>query len=154
MNDLIFCTATELAGQIQSGQVSSAEAVETFLARIAQHNPKLNAVVTLDEAGVRQRAQEADQALSQGEIWGPLHGVPVTLKDSLETAGLRTTSSPKPLADHVPQQDATAVVRLRQAGAIFLGKTNLPELASDIQTHSPIFGPTNNPWNLERTPGW
>lgn len=153
MNDVIFGTATELAAQIQSRQVSSAEAVGAFLSHIAEHNPKLNAIVTLDEAGARRRAQQADEALARGEIWGPLHGVPVTLKDSLETAGLRTTSSHKPLADHVPQHDATAVARLRQAGAVLLGKTNLPELAGDIQTNSPLFGRTNNPWNPEYTPG-
>jgi amidase len=153
MNDLVFRTARELAAAIQDGEVSSMEVVDAHLARIVEHNPKLNAIVTLDEAGARQRAREADEALVRGEVWGPLHGVPVTIKDSFETAGLRTTSSYKPLADHVPERDATAVARLRRAGAIVLGKSNMPQLAGDNQSNSPLFGVANNPWDLARTPG-
>ncbi|MGD0211337.1 MAG: amidase, partial [Desulfomonilia bacterium] len=99
------------------------------------------------------RAQEADEALSRGEIWGPLHGVPVTIKDNYATKGMRTTNSLTELADYVPKYDATVVDRVRKAGAIILGKTNLPSMAMDLQTNSPVFGRTNNPWDIRRTPG-
>ena len=126
MSDLVFKTATELAEIIREKTASATEVLEAHLQHIAQRNPMLNAIVTLDEEGARQRAREADAALTQGEVWGPLHGVPVTIKDVFETAGLRTTSSSKPMADYVPQHDATAITRLRAAGAIVLGKTNMP----------------------------
>ena len=153
MTDLIFLTATELVAAIRTRQVSAVDVLDAYLKQIAAHNPKVNAVITLDEERARQRAVEADAALARGEIWGPLHGLPITVKDALETAGLRTTSSFKPLAHYIPKQDATAVARLRSAGAIVLGKTNLPELANGPQVNSPLFGTTNNPWDLSRTPG-
>ena len=153
MDKLNFLTASELASLICDRRVSSQEVLEAHLSQITAHNPSVNAIVTLDEARARQRAKEADEALAHDEIWGPLHGVPVTIKDVFETAGMRTTSSFKPLATYIPKQDATVVARLRQAGAIILGKTNTPEMAGDEQTNSPLFGRTNNPWNLERTPG-
>lgn len=109
--------------------------------------------MTLDAENAITQSKVADRALAQGENWGPLHGVPVTIKDTLETKGLRTTSSYQPLANYVPKQDATAVARLRAAGAIILGKTNTPQLAGNFQTNSPLFGRTNNPWNHEYTPG-
>ena len=153
MTDLTFSTASELAEAIRNRQVTATEVLEAHLAQIARHNPTLNAIVTLDEGGARQRAQEADAALERNEVWGALHGVPVTIKDSFATAGLRTTSGHPPLADYIPKYDATVVARLKQAGAILLGKTNLPPLAADSLTDNAIFGRTNNPWNLERTPG-
>ncbi len=153
MTALIYCTATELAELICTKKVSALEVLEAHLAQIEQHNPKLNAIVTLDSENARRRAAEVDQALAAGEIWGPLHGVPVTIKDAFETAGLRTTSSFKPLTDHIPAQDATVVKRLKQAGVVLVGKTNLPMLALDIQCDSPVYGRTNNPWDLARTSG-
>ena len=153
MNKLTFLTTTELANLIRDRQVSSQEVLDAHLSQIKAHNSSVNAIVTLDENGARQRAKEADEAVARGEIWGPLHGVPITIKDVFETAGMRTTSSFKPLAAYVPKQDATVVARLRGAGAIILGKTNTCEMAGDEQTNSPLFGRTNNPWNLERTPG-
>ncbi|MDQ5850286.1 MAG: amidase family protein, partial [Pseudomonadota bacterium] len=133
--------------------MSASELVELHLARIARHNPALNAICTLDEAGARRRAAEADRALARGELWGALHGVPMTIKDALETAGLRTTAGHPPLKDHVPTRDAPAVARLRRAGAILLGKTNVPPLSADYRADNPIFGRSNNPWDLARTPG-
>lgn len=153
MNDLVFATAGELATAIRQRRVSSTEVLEAHLAQIALHNPTLNAIITLDEERARKRAQEADSALGRGQIWGPLHGVPVTIKDAIETAGLRTTGGYPLLADYVPSTDAPVVSRLRSAGAIILGKTNLPVLSADYRADNPIFGRTNNPWNLERTPG-
>ncbi len=153
MNNLIFLPANQIAKLIHDRLVSSVEVIEAHLAHIARHNPKLNAIVTLDPENAYKQAQAADEALGKGEIWGPLHGVPITIKDSIETKGLRTTSSYEPLADYIPKQDATVVARLRAAGAIIIGKTNTPELTTDFQTNSPLFGRANNPWNLDYTPG-
>lgn len=153
MSDLVFQPAIELAKVIRNQEAAASEVIEAFLAQIAAHNPALNAVVTLDETGARRRAKQADDALAKGEVWGPLHGVPVTIKDVFETEGMRTTCGHKPLAANIPDEDATVVARLRRAGAIVLGKTNMPEFAMDIQSDNPVFGATNNPWNATRTPG-
>ena len=153
MSNLIYRTATELAMLIREKKASAVEVLDAHLAQIHRHNDKLNAIATLDEENARKRASEADAALAKGEIWGPLHGVPITIKDVFETAGLRTTSSFKPLKDYIPKDDATVVSRLKEAGAIIIGKTNMPMLALDIQSDSPIFGRANNPWDLAHTPG-
>ena len=153
MPDIVFSTATALARAIRERQVSVLEVLEAHLAHIARHNPRLNAIVTLDEEGARQRARAADDALARGEIWGPLHGVPLTLKDVHSVARMRTTAGFEPLAGYVPTNDGTVAARLRSAGAIIIGKTNVPALAADFQTQNLIFGRTNNPWNLNRTPG-
>jgi amidase len=123
-------TAHELATIIRQHNATAQEVLETHLDQIARHNPSLNAIVTLDEERARQRAKEADGTLARGEFWGPLHGVPVTIKDVFETDRLRTTSSFRPLANNIPKQDATVVGRLRKAGAIIMGKTNTPESES------------------------
>jgi amidase len=152
-SDIVFLSATELAQRIRTRELTSLEVVDAFLSQIYQYNPQLNAIVTLNDKNARERAKAADEALAKGELWGPLHGVPVTIKDHLATKGLRTTSGYPPLADYVPAFDATVVARLENAGAIVLGKTNMPVLGIDYQTNNPIFGRTNNPWDLERTPG-
>ncbi|MFN8643229.1 MAG: amidase family protein, partial [Candidatus Binatia bacterium] len=146
-------TCADLSRAIRARAISAAELTEACLARISERNGALNAVVTLDAERARARAREADDALARGESWGALHGVPVTIKDAFCTAGLRTTSGFAPLADFVPNEDATVVARLRAAGAIVLGKTNLPELAGDFQSDNAVFGRSNNPWDLGRTPG-
>lgn len=148
-----FCSALELASAIRERRCTAAELVELYLSRIERHNAALNAVCTLDAAGARRRAREADAALARGERQGPLHGVPMTIKDALETEGVRTTGGHPPLKDYVPARDAPAVARLRAAGAILLGKTNVPPLSADYRADNPIFGRTNNPWHVERTPG-
>lgn len=152
-NSLSFASASEAAAAIRSRRVSASQMVEHVLERVRRHNPALNAIVTLDEGGARRRAREADQALDRGELWGPLHGVPVTLKDCHSTAGMRTTCGYAPLSEHVPREDGTVAARLRAAGAVLLGKTNVPTLLAQPQTENPIFGRTNNPWMLDRTPG-
>jgi amidase len=149
----IFATATELAELIRTRQATATEVLEAHLAQIARHNRALNAIVTLDEERARARAIAADNALARGEVWGPLHGVPVTIKDSFATAGIRTTSGYPPLADYVPAEDSTVVARLKAAGAIVLGKTNTPILVQGFQSDNPVFGCSNNPWDLTRTPG-
>jgi amidase len=153
MKDIVFSSTTQLAAAIRTGEVSSVEVLEAHLAQIAVHNPALNAIVTMDVGQARKQAQEADAALARGEIWGPLHGVPFTLKDAHATAGMRTTTGFPPL-DHVPGEDSTVTARLKAAGGILLGKTNVYIMLGDpAQTTNPIFGRTNNPWNIERTPG-
>lgn len=153
MSNIIYRPAHELARMICDGEVTSLDVVNAFLEQISRHNEKLNAIITLDADGARARAVEADEALQRGEAWGPLHGVPVTIKDMLETKGMRTTSGYAPLANHIPNRDATVVKRLREAGAIILGKTNMPETGADIQTNNRLFGRTNNPWDVTRTAG-
>jgi amidase len=151
--DLISMSATELAAMIKAKKVSSKEVVQAYLDRIAVVNPKLNAVVQLTADAAHREAEEADAALARGEIKGPLHGVPMTIKDTLETKGVITTGGTKGRAAYVPGADATAVARLRAAGGIMLGKTNVPELAGAIESDNLIYGRTNNPYDLSRTPG-
>ena len=153
MDELAFASATDLAARIRKRRVSATELLDVYLARIARYNPSLNAIVTLHDAQARKRAREADAALARDETWGPLHGIPMTLKDAHSVAGMRTTSGFQPLANFVPREDSTVAARLKAAGAIVMGKTNVPVLLGDFQTDNPIFGPTNNPWDLERTPG-
>ena len=145
-------SARDAVKRILRGETSSLELVQDCLVRIRQHNPAINAVVTLDEDGALAAARRAD-ALTGVANPPPLHGIPITVKDAFETEGLRTTSSHLPLADYVPSRDATVVSRLKAAGAIVLGKTNLSELAGTPQCWSPLFGPTNNPWNPALTSG-
>src|SRR5712672_2826105 len=145
--------ASELAEAVRSKKWSSKEIVEAHLDRIAKVNPKLNAVVQLTAEAARKEADEADAALARGEIKGPLHGVPITIKDTLETAGVICTGGTKGRANFVPKADATAVARLRAAGGIMLGKTNVPELAGALESDNLIYGRTNNPYDLTRTPG-
>ena len=150
--NIVYATATQLARMIRDKEVSAGEVIEAYLEQIAKHNGKINAIATLDEKA-RKRASEADLALARGENWGALHGVPITIKDTLETAGLLTTAGYPPLKNYIPSQDATTVARLRAAGAIIFAKTNPAKLAGDYQTNNPLFGQTNNPWNLNRTVG-
>lgn len=151
--DVVFSSATLLADAIRSRRVSAAEVLDAHLAQIDARNPALNAVVTMDAQRARERAREADEALARGEVWGPLHGVPFTLKDCHATAGMRTTCGFPPLVDYVPHQDGTVSARLKRAGGLLIGKTNVPMLLADYQTTNPLFGRTNNPWHVERTPG-
>ena len=152
MSELIFKPAYQLAGMIRERKVSSVEVLEAHLNQISQHNSKLNAICTLNQNAL-ETAKQADAALAKGENWGVLHGVPITIKDTFETAGLRTTAGYEPLKNYIPTEDATAVARLRQAGAIIIGKTTPSQLAGDYQGINDIFPLVNNPWNLEYTPG-
>ncbi|GHO88825.1 amidase [Dictyobacter formicarum] len=153
MDTIIFSSTTELAAAIRSGRVSATEVLQAHLAQIEAHNSMLNAVITLDAERAYERARAADAALARGQLWGPLHGVPFTLKDAHATAGMRTTTGFPPLADYVPDSDSPVAARLKKAGGILMGKTNVPVMLSDYQTSNSIFGQTNNPWNSERTSG-
>ncbi|KAA9148543.1 amidase [Amycolatopsis acidicola] len=143
--------ARELARAVSEKSVSSRELVRGFLDRIAAS--ELNAVVTLDAERALADAAAADSETARGLSRGPLHGVPITVKDAIATAGLRTTCGSPELASYVPSSDAPAVALLRAAGAIVLGKTNVPVWCGDIQTYNDVFGATSNPWDTSRTPG-
>jgi len=151
--DIVFSSATQLAQAIRAKRVSSLEVLDAHLAQIETYNRDLNAIVAVYAEEARARALAADEALARGESWGPLHGVPFTLKDCHATAGLRTTCGFPPLAEYVPQQDSTVTSRLKGAGGILMGKTNAAQLLGDFQTRNPIFGLTSNPWDSQRTPG-
>lgn len=149
---LCYRSATTLAGMIRAGEVSSVEVVEACLARIDEVNPSINAVVRLADDSL-DRARAADAALARGDALGLLHGVPFTIKDSLDTAGVVTTAGTIGWAARVPERDATVVARLRAAGGILLGKTNTPEFTWSNETDSDVYGRTSNPYDLDRTPG-
>src|SRR5689334_3336744 len=131
MMDSVFSSTTQLAAAIRARQVSATEVLQAHLAQIDRHNATLNAVITLDAERAFERAREADEARARGETWGPLHGVPFTLKDAHATAGMRTTTGFPPLADYVPQQDSPVTARLKAAGGILIGKTNVHMMLGD-----------------------
>jgi len=153
MADVCLRSATALVAALRRREIGCRELLDRYLERVARLNPALNAVVTLDAERARAAAERADRELARGGATGPLHGLPMTVKDTLETAGLRTTAGAPSLAEHVPADDATAVARLRAAGAVIFGKTNTPTFAADAQTYNPVFGTTNNPWDPARSPG-
>jgi amidase len=153
MDDLIFESATTLARLIQRKELSSAELVAACLAQIEAVNPRLNAVVQLAAATAMVKARAADAALARGEVIGPLHGVPMTIKDSFDTAGIISTWGTLGRKAFVPDEDATVVKRLKEAGAILLGKTNTPEFTYAHETDNLVYGRTNNPYDLTRTSG-
>ncbi|MFB7288289.1 amidase [Actinacidiphila glaucinigra] len=150
--DLIHSDATELAELIRAGKVSSVEVVQAHLDRIEATNPRLNAIVTLAD-GALEAARAADEELAAGGETGPLHGVPFTAKDSFDTAGVLTQRGSPIFAGRVPDTDATAVARMKRAGAILLAKTNLPEFSYWVESDNLLTGRTNNPWDLDRSPG-
>ena len=153
MTDLGYRTATDLVATIKVKEVGSRELLDHLLARVDEHNPALNAVVTLDAERAQAAADAADAATARGDDLGVLHGLPMTVKDVFETEGIRSTSGAPELMEHVPDHDAGAVARLKGAGAVVFGKTNLPLYAGDIQTFNEPFGVTNNPWDTSRTTG-
>lgn len=153
MTDLGRESARNLAAMIRRKQISSRELLDFFLNAVAARNEPINAVVSLDEERAREAAHAADEAVARGAALGPLHGLPMTIKDSFETAGLRTTCGAAVWSAHVPTRDADSVARLKHAGAIVFGKTNLPSMAADLQSYNDLFGTTNNPHDRTRTPG-
>ncbi len=150
---LEFASAARVARAIRAREISSHQVTSHLLRRIGEVNPRINAIVTLLAEPALDRARQADEALARGECWGPLHGVPCSVKDTFEMAGVRTTAGAEGLRDYVPTENSTAVERLIKAGAVILGKTNTPALGVDWQTYNSIFGVTNNPRDLNRTPG-
>jgi amidase len=151
--DLAFQSATELSRRLCRRELSSVELLQHYLQRIERLNPALNAVVVLDAERALQRARAADAALDRGELWGPLHGLPMTVKESFDVPGLPTTWGFESMRDNIATQTATSVRRLLDAGAVVFGKTNVPVAMADWQTFNPVYGTTNNPWDVARTPG-
>jgi amidase len=150
---LCACSAREQARLVREGAVSARELVQAHLDRIERVNPALNAIVTIDADGAQRQADAADRALAAGADPGPLHGLPIAIKDLEDVAGMRTTYGSPIFADHVPDADSPLVERLRRAGAIVIGKTNAPEFGAGSQTFNPVFGATRNPHDLSRTAG-
>jgi aspartyl-tRNA(Asn)/glutamyl-tRNA(Gln) amidotransferase subunit A len=150
--EICYSDATRLAELIRSKALSPVEVMTAFLDRIEAVNPRINAVVTLAEDALH-RAREAEAAVGRGDELGPLHGVPFTIKDCIDTAGVRTTRGSKLFKDRVPEGDAPVVRRLKDAGGILLGKTNMPEFALWWETGNAVFGRTENPWMAGRTAG-
>ena len=148
-----FKSAAELAADIRERRVGCLELLDHYLDRVERFNPAINAIVVSDFDRARARAREADAALARGEVWGPLHGVPMTVKDSYDVEGLPTTWGVPGLRDNIATGDALAVEHLRGAGAVVFGKTNVPFNLADFQSYNEIYGTTNNPWDLTRTPG-
>lgn len=152
-DDLFFAPAHQLAAMLRKREVSSTEMVSAFIERIESTNHGLNAVVTLVEERAAREAEDSDRRLAgKGDV-RPLEGLPITIKDSVMTEGVRSTDGMKIFEHHVPKRDAPTVARLRAAGAVIIAKTNLPEMAMDYDCDNPVFGATNNPWNRERVPG-
>ena len=148
-----FLPAHRLAALIRQKKIGCLEALNMYLRRVERYNPKLNAIVVLDSERARKQARAADWALAKGRAAGSLHGVPMTIKESFDVAGLPTTWGRTDLKDNKPQRDALAVQRLKNAGAVLFGKTNVPTLLADWQTFNAIYGTTNNPWDVARVPG-
>lgn len=152
-NSILFESASNLAIEIREGKITSVQVVSAFIEQIEKENSTYNAIVLLNKEKALERAKEADLAIAKGKIWGRLHGVPITIKDNYKIKGITTTSGYLPLVNNVPEQDAEIVNLLLSEGAIIVGKTNLSVLAMDMQADNPIFGKTNNAWDISRTSG-
>lgn len=150
---IAFESAQQLAKRVASKDISATELTNYYIDRIERFDEKLNAVVVKDFDRARTAAAEADKMQSSGASLGPLHGVPVTIKESYNIAGLPTHWGIEPLKDNIATEDAHYVKQLKGAGAIFLGKTNIPVNLGDFQSYNPVYGTTNNPWDITRTPG-
>ncbi|MFT5803136.1 MAG: amidase [Candidatus Paceibacteria bacterium] len=153
MDELAFADATTLAAKIRDKSISSVELLEHYVQRVERYNGDINAVIVTQLDRARIRAADADAALARGESWGPLHGVPMTVKESYDIEGLPTTHGYPAHKDNIATQDAVACQRLQQAGAVIFGKTNVPIALADFQSYNDIYGTTNNPHNVTRTPG-
>jgi amidase len=153
MTELAFRTAGQLATAVREGEISSLELTDYFIARIEKYDGEINAVVVRDFDRAREVARKADAEQAAGNAAGALHGVPITIKESYDLAGLPTTWGFPQFKENVAGSDSFAVARYKEAGAVFLGKTNVPVALGDFQSYNPIYGTTGNPWDLERTPG-
>ena len=153
MSTLAFDSAVHIAARIRNRELSARECLDYFQRRIERFNPKVNALVVLDWQRAQLRAQAADEALARGELWGPLHGVPISVKESLDLKGHRTTWGSPDFRDWIAPMDDLIVQRLESAGAVVFGKSNVPYRLLDFQSYNDIYGTTNNPWDLTRGPG-
>ena len=153
MNEVFEWDAVTLAAKVRARAIGPVEVIKATLDRIATLNPKINALCTLAAEQALSAARELERRLAQGEDGGPLAGVPVGIKDVIQTSGIRTTCGSPLLKDFVPDTDAITVTRVKQAGAIVIGKTNTPEFAAGASTFNALFGATRNPWDPDRSPG-
>jgi amidase len=153
VSDIAFYPAHRLAGMIRSREIGSLELLNHYLQRIERFNPALNAIIWMDIEGARDRAAKADAALAKGEMWGPLHGLPMTIKESFDLLGSPTTWGIPEMRGNISRSNSVAAQRLINAGAVIFGKTNVPLLLADWQSFNAIYGTTNNPWDLTKTPG-
>jgi amidase len=153
VSDILYWSACKIAREIRLGKLSSVEVVKANLARIEQINPKINAVVQIAKERAIAEAVELDKLTAKGQFKGALHGVPITIKDSLDTAGIISTGGTMGRKNFIPEVDAPVVARLRAAGAVLMAKTNTPELTLSGETNNLIYGRTNNPFDLTRSPG-
>jgi hypothetical protein len=153
MTELHYLSATRLAALIRSRKIGCLELLEHFLARVERHNPAINAIVWMDAKAARKQARAADAALARGERRGPLHGLPMTVKEAYDIAGAPSTHGRPQWRDNIATGDSWVVSRLKAAGAVIFGKTNLPFAMADWQSFNEIHGTTRNPWNTDRVPG-
>ena len=153
MQDLCLLPARELMRRLRRREISATELLQQHLDRAARLNPALKAVVVTQPEVALARAREADEALARGEVWGPLHGLPMTVKESFDVPGMPTTWGLEAFRDNVATRTAVAVQRLLDAGAVVYGKTNVPAALADWQSFNPIYGTCGNPWDTTRTPG-
>jgi len=153
MTDVHFWSATRLAAALRRRKIGCLELLDHFVSRIERHNPALNAVIATDIPNARKRARAADRALAKGEVRGKLHGVPMTLKESYDVVGMPTTWGLPELRENYPERNALAADRFLEAGATLFGKTNVPLMLADWQSYNAVYGTTNNPWDVARSPG-
>jgi amidase len=153
MHDIAFWSARRLAGHLRRRKIGCLELLDHYLERVERYNPALNAIIATDIAAARKRAKAADRALAKGEIWGPLHGAPMTIKESYDVAGMPTTWGLPELKTNIAGKNALAVQRMLDAGVVLFGKTNVPLMLADWQSYNEVYGTTNNPWDLARSPG-
>jgi amidase len=153
VQDIAFWSAKRLAGHLRRRRIGCLELLDHYLARVERHNPSLNAIIATDIDTARKRARAADRALAKGDVWGPLHGVPMTIKESYDVAGLPTTWGLPELKGNIATRNALAVDRMLGAGVVLFGKTNVPLMLADWQSYNDIYGTTNNPWDLRLSPG-
>ena len=153
MADIPFRSAKQLASLIRRKKLGCLELLDNYLDRIERYNSKLNAIIFMDVEAARKRAKAADRALKRGEVWGPLHGVPMTIKESYDVVGMPTTWGVSQFKNNYPKKNAIAVDRFLNAGAVLFGKTNVPLFLADWQSFNDIYGTTNNPWDITRVPG-
>src|SRR3954465_8220908 len=150
---LPFRTAKQLASAVRKKKIGCVELLDLYLKRVEAHNPKLNAIIATDIPGARKRAKGADKAVKAGKKLGPLHGVPMTIKESFDVAGYPTTWGIPAFKDHEAKTNSLVAQRMIDAGVTLFGKTNVPLMLADYQSYNDIYGTTNNPWDLTRSPG-
>ena len=152
MTALHYQSATRLTALIRARKVGCLELLDHYLKRVERHNGAINAIVWMDPKAARKRARAADAALARGESWGPLHGLPMTVKEAYDLAGSPSTHGVPAWRDNIASADSVVVARLKAAGAVIFGKTNVPFAMADWQTFKAMHGTTNNPWNTTRVP--